>query len=489
MSNGRLDRSSSIRFLGLLVLVAGLLPAAGCAINPATGKRQLMLYSESDEVALGLENDRQMVTSLGLYPDEELQAYVQRLGTELAAKSERPQLDWTFRVVDDPVVNAFALPGGYIYITRGILAYFNNEAELSSVIGHEIGHVTARHSMNQMSKSQLANAGLGVGMAVLNDDLRPYGALLGQGAGLLFLKFSRDDERQADELGLRYLVRGGYDPRPMPNVYAMLGNVAAAAGASAVPSLLSTHPAPDNRRESIESQIAELDQDFSGRPVNRDALFARLDNLVFGEDPRAGYFEDELFLHPDLEFRYEFPEGWNTSNQVAAVAGMSPEKDALVQLSLADEETASAALTAFLANEGVTEGTEWLEQIHGHPCASRRFRAVDGETALQGLIAFVEYGDRVFQLLGLTTKEQYPARVEALARSISSFNRLTDPVALAVQPSRLKIVRIDRAMDLEELARRHDASVGVDELALLNQLPLDARLTAGESYKIVVGGP
>jgi predicted Zn-dependent protease len=198
-------------------LLAGLLVAAGCAVNPATGKRQLSLVSEAQEIEMGRKADRLIEAQMGLYGGAALQDYVQSIGDRLAAVSERPDLDWTFRVVDDSSVNAFALPGGYIYITRGIIAHLNSEAELATVIGHEIGHVTARHSVNQMSKAQLAQLGLGLGMVLSPEAAQQFGGYAEMGVGVMFLKFGRDDERQADDLGLRYMVAADYDARPAPH--------------------------------------------------------------------------------------------------------------------------------------------------------------------------------------------------------------------------------------------------------------------------------
>src|SRR5256885_287468 len=197
-----------------LTVFAGL-GALACAVNPATGSRQLMLISESQEIAMGRDYDREVTASIGLYPDSALQGWIQQFGARLAATSERPNLPWSFRVVDDPVVNAFALPGGFIYVTRGILAHLNSEAELAGVVGHEIGHVTARHSASQMTKQQLAQVGLAVG-AIASPELGRYTGLASQALGVLFLKYSRDNESQADELGLRYLRRGRYDPISWP---------------------------------------------------------------------------------------------------------------------------------------------------------------------------------------------------------------------------------------------------------------------------------
>src|SRR4029077_12899491 len=147
--------------LAALLLIAGAL--AGCARNPATGHNELMLVSESQEVAMGQQYDSQVVATIGLYPDPALQSYIQTLGKKLAATSERPNLPWTFRVVDDPAVNAFAIPGGFVYVTRGLLAHMANEAELATVVGHEIGHVTARHTAHAMSEQQVAGLGLAIG--------------------------------------------------------------------------------------------------------------------------------------------------------------------------------------------------------------------------------------------------------------------------------------------------------------------------------------
>src|SRR3989475_12577065 len=266
----------------LVALVAVVV--VGCAVNPATGARQLMLISESQEIAMGRDYDQQVAASIGLYADTAWQRWIQQFGARLAATSERPNLPWTFHVVDDPVVNAFALPGGYIYVTRGILAHLNSEAELGGVVGHEIGHVTARHSVGQLSKQQLAQLGLAVG-SIASPEFGRYAGLAGQALGVLFLKYSRDNERQADDLGLRYMRRVNYDPREMPHVFELLTRVSQVQGGGRVPEWLATHPDPENRRGRIEQEIAALPQNFSGVAVNRDAYLRRLDGPVVGRNP------------------------------------------------------------------------------------------------------------------------------------------------------------------------------------------------------------
>ena len=195
-------RATALGFL----LIGGGLASGGCAVNPATGQHQLSFISEQQEIQMGQQSDPEIVASMGLVPDQQVQSYVQQLGKRLAAASERPDLPWTFRVIDDPTVNAFAVPGGYVYVTRGLLTHITSEAQLAGVIGHEIGHVTARHSVNDMSKQQLAQIGLGVGM-IVSPTLAALGNLAASGMQVLFLKYSRDHENQADELGVRYMTR------------------------------------------------------------------------------------------------------------------------------------------------------------------------------------------------------------------------------------------------------------------------------------------
>src|SRR2546427_361433 len=377
------------RWAARLAMLAGV-GAGGCAVNPATGSRQLMLISESQEIAMGRDYDKQVAASIGLDPDSGLQRYMQQFGARLAATSERPNLPWSFRVVDDPVVNAFALPGGYIYVTRGILAHLNSEAELAGVVGHEIGHVTARHSVSQLSKQQLAQIGLAVG-TIANPDFERFAGLASAGLGVLFLKYSRDAERQADDLGLRYMRRANYDPREMPHVFEMLTHVSQAQGGGRVPEWLATHPDPENRRGRIEQEVAALPQSFSGAAGNRDPYLRQLDGLVFGTNPR------------------------------------------------------------------------------GAP------------------VLFVEHSGAVYRLLGYATETRWPAVQPVAERALQSFARLADPAALAVEPQRVDIVKLDRRTTIAEMARTRASPVSAATLALVNQVEPQTPLEPGRLVKWIVG--
>jgi predicted Zn-dependent protease len=470
-----------------LALLVGL-GALACATNPATGARQIMLVSEAQEIAMGRDYDRQVVASIGLYPDSGLQRYIQQFGQRLAATSERPNLPWTFRVVDDPVVNAFALPGGFIYVTRGILAHLSSEAELAGVVGHEIGHVTARHSVSQMSKQQLAQLGLAVG-AIASPELGRYAGLASQALGVLFLKYSRDNESQADELGLRYLRRAGYDPREMPHVFEMLTRVSQAQGGGRVPEWLATHPNPENRRGRIEQEIAALPQTFSGTAVNRDSYLRRLDGLVFGTNPREGYFQGSEFFHPELRFRVTFPEGWKTSNEKQAVAATSAAQDAQVELSLAKEASADEGVRAFLGRPGTSGGYPTRASIGDLPAVRADFVAATDNGTLRGVVVCLQHRNAVYRIAGYAVDARWPDYRGTVERAVASFRPLTDPAALGVQPQRLDIVTLDRGATIVELARQRSSPVPPATLALLNQVEPETPLEAGRLVKWVVGPP
>jgi len=465
-----------------------LAAAVACSVNPATGKQQLSLIGEQQEIALGREANQQISASMGLYDDAGLTAYVGRVGASLAAESERPDLPWNFSVVDDPTVNAFALPGGYLFMTRGILAHLDNEAEMAGVLGHEIGHVTARHSVEQLSRQQLAGIGLGIGM-IVSEDVREFGGLAQAGLGLLFLKYGRDDERQADDLGLRYMTRDGYDPRQLPRVFETLERVSAAQGAGRIPEWLSTHPNPGSRATRLRDEVAAAAAGIASPRVARADYLGQLDGVVFGDDPRQGYFDGSVFYHPQLAFQIDFPDGWKTANQRQQVLAVSPQQDAAVVLTLADATSAAAAAESFFAQQGIrATGTErgrvgGLEAVSGNFLVDRQ-----GASSIAGQATFVEHDGRVFRLLGYTTENLWGSRGGALQAAVGSFRHVTDRGRLDVEPARIDLVKIPSAMTLREFQGRYNVSVDLQTVALINQGSADTRFEGGTTLKRVVGG-
>jgi predicted Zn-dependent protease len=475
-----------IRSLGAFALALGLFSSTSCAVNPATGGRMFTLMTEGQEIQMGRDADPGIVASMGLYPDDELQRYVQELGTGLAARSERPNLPWTFRVLDDPLINAFALPGGYIYVTRGIMAYLDSEAELVGVLGHEIGHVTARHSVEQISRAQLAQLGLGIGM-VLRPELQRFEGLASASLQLLFLKFGRDDEHQADELGVRYMGRLGYDPTRLSGVMGMLGRVTSGEEGSGPPEWLSTHPNPDNREENILGMAARADVALDPPKVARAEYLRRLDGLIFGENPREGFFLGSRFVHPEMAFEMVFPEGWATVNTKAAVQGLSPDEDAVLQLTLAEGADPEAALSAFLSMSGMQAGARALGPVNGLPAASADFRFTGDGGTVEGRASFVRVSGTVLQLVAFGVPSAWDQRGSELRRALGSFRPLEDPALLGVQPARLRLVTVPRTISLDRLLAQESSSEWTEEVRLLNRLEGNPTLEAGRILKIPVG--
>jgi predicted Zn-dependent protease len=466
-------------------VLAALVALAGCAVNPATGRRELSLVSESQEIQMGRDADPQITASLGLVEDTALQRYVSDLGLRLAAVSERPNLPWSFKVVDDPIVNAFALPGGFIYVTRGILAHFDSEAELAGVLGHEIGHVTARHSASQISRQQLQQIGLGVGM-IFSETVREYGSLAAAGLQLMNLRFSRGDESESDMLGLRYISRLGYDPQAMVGVFQMLAQVSGG-GEGRIPEWQLTHPYPENREANIREAIRRENLPAGGR-IDRDAYLDRIDGLVYGEDPRQGFFRASRFLHPDLAFEITFPSGWQTTNQRTLVAALAPSERAVIVLEVVPEAgTPEAELRAFLGQQGIRGGPMRSESRVGVELARATFDATTQEASLAGEVAFARRGETVLRILGYAGRADWAAHARQVASTISSFAQLTDAAALAVEPWRIDIVALPAPMSLRTYAQRNPGPVDVDVLARLNRSGPDVVLAAGTRIKRVVG--
>ncbi len=442
--------------------------------------------SEGQEIQMGREADPDIVASMGLQPDESIQLYVSGLGAELAARSERPDLPWTFRVLDDPLINAFALPGGYIYVTRGILAHFESEAELAGVLGHEIGHVTARHSVSQINKVQLAQLGLGVGM-ILAPELQQFEWIASASMQLLFLKFGRDDERQADELGVRYMSRTGYDPAQLSGVMAMLGQVTAEGGGG-MPEWLSTHPNPANREEAIREMAAGAEVALDPALVRREEYLPRLNGMVYGKNPREGFFEGSRFYHPDMAFLFDFPDGWEMSNSRQAVQAGSAEGDAMMALTLDEAATPLAALNAFLSQEGMEAGLPSNAPVNGIPAAAADFRFTTPDGLLQGRVAFIAHQETILRFLGVAPASAWAGRQAAVRASLESFGVLSDRSILDVQPARIRVATVPRDMDLTSFLDREGASDRADHVRLLNRLQGNPTLPAGRLLKVPVGG-
>jgi predicted Zn-dependent protease len=460
------------------LLVLALLSTASCATNPATGARQLSLMSEAQEIQIGQQQDEALVGSGAALDDPDLVAYVDGVGQRIAAVGERPELPWSFRIMDDPTVNAFAMPGGYLYVTRGILAHLTSEAQLATVLGHEVGHVTARHSVEQISRMQLAQVGYG-----LAGILAPrYAGLLGMPLQLLFLSYSRSDESESDMLGLRYMMRTNYDPRVAPEVFLMLGR---ASGGQRIPEWQSTHPDPERRAENLRDTIATLTIPADAR-LGQAEYVQSLDGLMFGENPREGFFRDNEFLHPEMAFRIVFPEGWAAQNGRTAVQAMSPQEDAVVGITVADGSTPEEAARAFYAQEEVRGSVGRRVSAGGLPAVEGSFQIQQTDQMLTGRGLWVQTGDIVLFFVGVGTEVGWQRNSASIERSLRSVARVTDRAVLDMQPVRLDVVTLPRAMTVEQFARRYPSVVDVEQLVQINQWYDGVELPAGTAVKRVV---
>jgi len=470
-------------------LGAGLMAGPmGCARNPVTGKSELSLVSESQEIQMGQEGAKEVAQTIGFYDDAKVQSYVAEIGKRMAAQSERPNLPWEFHVVDDASINAFAIPGGFIYVTRGLMGSINTEAELATVVGHEIAHVTNRHSVQQISKAQLAQLGLGIG-SILSSDIAKFGQLAGAGLSLLFLKYGRDAENQADAGGFRYALGQNYDVREMPKVFETLDRISETSGGGKLPEWLSTHPDPGNRIEHIEKMLDTTSLAQRKLVVDREDYLQHVQGISFGEDPRQGYFEGNAFYHPKMRFQLRFPDQWKKQNMPQAVVAVSPNEDAILQLALAGQSSPEQAATQFLSQQGVQAGNASRSSINGLPAASSYFQAQTEQGQIEGLVSFISYGGQTFGLMGYTPAGKLSAYDGVFQSTIRSFSELRDGSKINVQPARVELVKVPRQMTLAQFNAQYPSSIPIEQLAIINELEgPQSVIPAGRTMKRVVGG-
>lgn len=333
-----------IRNLVVTVLIAVIY---GCATNPVTGNQDLVLMSEKDEIELGKQVNQETLRHYSLYNDLELQNYVQYVGKKVAAKSHRKDLEYSFTVIDSPEVNAFALPGGYIYITRGLMGYLNTEGELAAVLGHEIGHVTARHAVRQHSASQLTGLGAAIGSIIGEAFIPGISSVGGQElvgiAGTAMLRgYGRDHELEADRLGAEYLALSGYDPDAMLDVIGVLKNqemfeIKLAREEKRAPRIyhgvFSTHPDSDTRLQEVVGPARKIKEASKEATfIGRTEYLQRIDGMVYGENTDQGLIKGRDFYHGDMGFAMRFPEGWTIQNLPDRLMAGSPNGTAMMQV-------------------------------------------------------------------------------------------------------------------------------------------------------------
>jgi len=473
-------------FQNYAFVLALVLAAIACAVNPVSGKKELMLFSEKQEIAMGQETDQQIRQEFGIYQDKALNEYVDRIGQTMVPNSHRPNLKYYFAVLDTPVVNAFAAPGGYIYVTRGILALMNSEAELAAVLGHEMGHVAARHSMKQLSGQMLAQVGLVLG-SVLSKDIRKFAGLASIGMQLLFLKFSRSDEYQADALGISYARLAKYSPGEMLRFFSALENMTAESGSHSIPTFLSTHPMTSDRIAKVKALVSSQDVRLA---IRKDEYLRKVDGMIYGDNPRQGFVENSVFYHPEMTFQFAIPAGWvveNTPKQVAV-----GEKDGKAVLYL-QAETSGQDLDQYLPAKAKALFAQ-AELLKSTGEAVNRFAArhaflrvpQDQGEPLAARLSCIRKDGLVYTFIALSAYAAADAYQPVMERAIMSFQGLTDPKLLNRAPEHISLVRPDGRQTLEAMMVRS----GVDrkywkQLAVFNSIRLDAVPESGQLVKLL----
>ena len=494
------------RLLIALLLTPGLALPAACArvVNPATGQTEFTAMSPAQERQTGKAQHPQVLLQFGgAYDDPGLQAYVTRIGEQLVAVSELPQEDFTFTVLDSDVVNAFALPGGYVYITRGLLALADDEAELAGVMAHEIGHVTARHSAQRYSRGVLAQSGVAIGSILAGVLGGGAAAQLAQQAGgvgaeAYLAGYSRDQEFQADELGVRYLARGGYDPTAMSSFLTklerndqLMRRLAGRDDADPATSWFATHPrTPDRVLHAAEQASAAMTGE--GR-IGRDDYLAQIDGMIYGEDPRQGYVRGRTFVHPELRFAFDLPSGYRIVNTPAAVIGRA--QNSLMKFDAA-RVPAGRDVGDYLAGDWAQElgagrlGNVARTQVNGMPAATAVAAGTldDGRPVSVALAALRAGDEQVYRFMFIGLGQMSRAQADAYRATIGSFRRLSADEAAAVQARRLQIVTVAPGQGAAEFARRMAVdALPQEQFELLNGLEPGAPLAPGQKVKLVVG--
>ena len=459
--------------LATIGILAFCLALQACATNPVTGDRDFALVSEPDEIRQGREYHKEIIARYGVYDDPRLQQYVDRIGQELAARSHRSHLEFRFTVLDSPDINAFALPGGYVYITRGIMAYLDSEAELAGVLGHEIGHVTARHSVRQQS-GQAVSSILSVLIAATTG-VSSLGELSQQlGTGLI-RGYGREHELEADRLGAEYLQRTGYNPETMLEVIGVLKDQeiyeTALAKKENRPAqtyhgVYSTHPRNDERLKTVVRAAKKLSSQ-TYRDNNQAVYHGMIDGMAWGSSLKQGIVVNNRFAHPELGFALQLPAAWKVRNDPDFLVARDAETGALVQIGMVnlEQDESLAALLKRLTRDSALEVTKTGYGV----TAQTQVRLRDGKNQPARLSAIPLPNARVLTLLGSAASNRYPATDKKLLEINQSFTRLTPAQIAAIDAPRLQIINRE-SQTFDALARQSAIEYDAENiLRLLNR--------------------
>jgi predicted Zn-dependent protease len=478
-------------------LTSSIFLFSNCARNPVTGKSQVVLMSEAQEISMGREADPQIVAQFGLYQDKSLQDYISQKGKQMVAISHRPNINYEFKILDSEVLNAFATPGGYVYFTRGIMAHFNNEAQFAGVLGHETGHITARHSVSQQRNAMLGQFGIIAG-AVISPAFARLAETASQGLGLLFLKFGRDAERQADELGVEYSSKIGYDAKEMADFFTTLERKGEGSPGAELPDFLSTHPNPGDRNVTVNKLAVEWKQklNLTNAQINRNSYLQRIDGMVYGEDPQQGYLENSVFYHPVLRFQFPVPQGWNYQNTPQRVQLAPKDGKALLMMMLAQGNNLQEAANGVVQQNNLQVIDSKQLNVNGLPAiafiaepkpAQGQQQQQQQQQPIRILSYLIQYGSSIYLFLGVSSRQDFNQYSQYFTNTMEGFRQLTDQSKLNKKADRIRIKTINSNITLEQALRNYSVSdnKSLQELAILNGMRLTDRITPGTMIKVI----
>jgi predicted Zn-dependent protease len=482
-------------FTALSLLLSALL-AYSCVrdIVPATGEKRFLGYTWQQEAEIGKQVSKEVAALFGVYRDPNAARYVTEVGNRVLATSHlrRPGIDEeirrtpiTFGVLDSPIINAMALPGGYIYVTRGMLAHLNNEDQLATVLAHEIGHIAARHAARQAWQQQigqgllLGGALLGQGLGLPAQDILNLGSMAAQ---LVFLRYSREDELEADKLSTEYSSVAGYDPREAIGLFQTLNRIQEKEG-QGMPSFLASHPDPGARIQRIRELTGA--QPRTKQPLADTRFLNAIENLVLGEDPRQGFVEGNVFYHPELRFRFPVPRGFKVINQPTQVVMVENQNRAVLGFTSSGDNSLQAAAGKFLKQPGLRILERGPMRSNGFPAYVVVADAQKQNGQVVRIMAyFVEYRGAVYHFIGYTAPPALGVFRNAFLQTMQGFGETQDPRIVNQQPVRLALQPVSRPAPFRDLIPRNlPAPFTAEDIAILNQVELNQQIAAGKILK------
>jgi predicted Zn-dependent protease len=482
-----------MRILSLAIAGVIAILNAGCSTNPVSGRPEFTVVSAEQEKKLGEEEAQNVETQIGLVDDARLAAYLDALGQRLANESPRQDITYKFQVVDMIEPNAFAVPGGYVYVSRGLLALVNNEDELAGVVGHEIGHVAARHSVQKISKQAPIAAVFGI-VSGLTNWIPIVGGVSG-GVGdltqsLIFAPYDRSQETQADQLGQDMAAKAGWDPAGLPAFLTTLGREGDLTTKGAhKPSFFDSHPAtPDRVARTTEHAKALKQADRPPISASHDEFLARLDGLVVGQQATHGLITGQTFVHPDLGIFIQFPERWELENTPQKVVAIAPDKEAAVVVGAVAEgkDPMEGARALDKATRSSVSGRTQRAVINGLPAAHTQLEA-EGKVGLD--LTWIAHGGVIYQVVGLAPRQRFAAVQPAFTATASSFRPLTAAERASITEKRLRLVKARAGETIAVLASRTNSAWSKEEIAVANGLAVGAPIAEGQVIKVTIAEP